>query len=112
MRVAAERDAVGYQGGGDFGEGGVEGGFVDEESLDCVAGGRVGGLGIEKKRDGHGDRGGFVQVDGTEAVGVAEHGDTRLILDRAHEFVAAAWDHEVDVAVLIEEFYGAGTGGE
>ena len=59
-RVAAESDAVGYQGGGDFGEGGVQGGFVDEESLDCVTGGWVGGLGIEKEREGHGDRGGFV----------------------------------------------------
>lgn len=101
--VAAEGDAVFEEGGGYRREDGGEGGFVDEERLDGVAGGRVAQLGVQEDLDGHVGVGVLVDVDAAEAIGVAEDGDAGVVFDVADQFVGAAGDHEVDVFVEVEE---------
>ena len=101
--VATELDALGGQSGGDGGEDGAESGFLDQEGLDAVAGGRVAGLGIDDDVGGQLGVGGGGQVDGAQAVGVAEDGDLGVLLDVAHQLVGAAGDDEVDVAVEGEQ---------
>ncbi len=81
IRVAAERDAFFQEGGCDGGEHGGQGGFVDEECLDCVAGGWIAQLGVEQDLDGHFWVCVFVDIDAAEAVGVAEDRDPGVVLD-------------------------------
>ncbi|CRK28412.1 hypothetical protein BN1708_004638 [Verticillium longisporum] len=104
--VEVQGDAGREQGAGGGGKGPVgllQGGLLDEQRLEGVAGGGVARLGVDE--DVGGERGVGVggEVGGAEAVGVAEDGDARRVLDGAHELVGAARDDEVDEVVEGQE---------
>ena len=67
-------------------------GLVHQQGLQRVAGGGVVDLGVHRQGAGGADVGGGVHVHVAHAVRVAQHGDARVLLDVAHQRVAAARD--------------------
>ena len=67
-------------------------------------------LGVEDDADGLVLDRALINVDGTQAVGVAHDRYPRAVLDSFDETVAASRDDEVDVAVLRQEGRDFGPG--
>ena len=67
-------------------------GLVHQQGLQRVAGGGVVDLGVHRQGAGAADVGGGVHVHVADAVCVAHDGDARVLLDVAHQRVAAARD--------------------
>lgn len=102
VRIAAQGDALGEQRFCDLWEE-TQGSGFDQEGLGAVAGGGVGGFGVDDDAGCRFGVGGVLEEEGADAVGVAEDGDLGRRLDEADELVGAARDDQVDVLVQGEE---------
>ncbi|KFY56877.1 hypothetical protein V497_05905 [Pseudogymnoascus sp. VKM F-4516 (FW-969)] len=100
--VAAQDDVLCEQRLSDLREQRERGG-LNEQDLGAVAGGGVGGLGVDDDACCCLLVGGVFEVEGADSVSVAEDGDLSRRLDEADEIVGAARDDEVDVLVQREE---------
>ena len=66
---------------------------VHQQLLQGIAGGRVVHLAVHRQAASLTDVGGGVDVHVADAVGVAHHGDARVVLDVAHQGIAPSWNH-------------------
>ena len=78
-------------------------GAVHQQGLDRVAGGRVLGLAVERHPQGLGHIHLLVDVEVTDAIGVAENGDAGVVLDEAHQGVGTARNDQIHQPVEPEQ---------
>lgn len=83
LGITAQLHALVTEGARHGGEDGMHGVVFDEESFDGVAGGGVGDFCVEEDFGAHGGVSIGGNVDGAEAVGVAEDGDFGVGFDVA-----------------------------
>src|SRR5439155_2532640 len=77
--------------------------FVHEQVLDCVADARPLHLRVETDALGHGEVGGGVDIEVTDALEVLDYRDAALLEDGTLQLLAAAGDYDVDPIVAGEQ---------
>jgi hypothetical protein len=87
-------------------------GVVQQQGFDRVAGGRVLGLAVDRHPQGLLQINGGIHVEVADAIGMAEHRDAGVVLDEAHQGIAAAGDDQVHEAVKLQQRQAFGAAGE